>query len=489
MARPGFVPLCVAVLLALVALLIFGRGFGNALVSDDWTFLGAVDSASSIAELFHVVTQTWGWWYLRPVEWLVTFLLYQVAGTTPSWYHGASFLLHLANGVLVGLLAYRVAGVIRVAKRLQTWAGVSVAALFAFNWRHHESVFWYSSINELLAAFFRLSAVLLMLRWSRNPKRRWSYGVAVLCFALALGSKESAVVSIVEVVAFPAFFTWVRGERQDWKTLLFSWLPFLALTVAWAIYYRATRPHLLSGVGQGFLSLPFWHWALRFVQHLNANLTAAAIVNHTLPFLFVEIVVLLACVVFSVLRRRRLWLFALCWTLLSVSPYVGLVPEVRFDVASRFLYFSTIPASLWAFCSAMWFVDGVKGILGARWARAAGVCVGLLCALYIGRGMLKLVVLESEWEVAGDLSMAIVQSIVTRYPDPEAGQVWCFESVPDNYRGKYVFRNGIEDALYLAYGRADFRIERLDQSRAPPRAACACVFVTNGYEIDSQCRD
>jgi hypothetical protein len=163
------------------------------------------------------------------------------------------------------------------------------------------------------------------------------------------------------------------------------------------------------------------------------------------------------------------------------------VPEIRYDVASRFLYFSSVTSSIWVIYSAIWLTDEVRALLGARWARAVATVFVLLCVLYTGRNVSKLVFFESEWQIAGDISAGIIRDITEAHPDPRPGEVWCFESVPDNYHDKYVFRNGIEAALYLAYGRRDFEVKRLDLDASPPRSDCDCVFSSQELEVSSKC--
>ena len=111
----------------------------------------------------------------------------------------------------------------------------------------------------------------------------------------------------------------------------------------------------------------------------------------------------------------------------------------------------------------------------------------LTLALVLGWNTAKLVAFETDWQRAGEICAAIVADIVAQRPDPGPGETWCFEGVPDSYRDRYVFRNGLGSALTLAYGRRDFVIERRDQGGTPSRAGCDCVFAFQGCEVRARC--
>ncbi len=461
---------------------IFGLGLDTPLLSDDWTFLGTVDRAQNIFQLFDLLAKEWGWWYLRPVEWVLTYGLYKLFGIQPWGYHLTSILLHLTNVLLVGLLAHKIIRSIDDFRLLSVYASMAVAALFAFSWRHDEAVFWYSSINELLAAFFRLSATILLLFWIDRQKVWWLYAGAFSCFVLGVLSKESAIVSLGEIILLSSFFVWVHGQRFSPKILL-AFVPFVGLAIIWIIYYGTTRLHL---VPTARLSIPVGDWMLRLVQHLNSNVTALRFVNHHIGFLWFEVLGLGTLTLIAAFRRQYLWIILLLWTFISAVPYAVLVPEIQYDVANRFLYFSSIPTSLLVVYSVMWMYRQLK-----QWNMRLGqtffIFVVLLGGLYVVRGAMKLVVFESQWQTAGQISAKIIQQITTEYPDPSPQEIWCFASVPDHYRGKYIFRNGIQDALYLAYGRRDFVIKRINENSSSEQNDCTCVFRALEYRFVSDC--
>lgn len=136
-----------------------------------------------------------------PVRDLSYAINYALDGLNPRGYHATNLLLHLFNSLLVMLLAARLTG-----RRL---VGGLAGLVFAVHPVHVEAVSWLSSRKDLLAAFFLLLATHLYLA-ARRPRTglmssesfvqrvrhntRLSYGLALLCYVLALLSKMPAVV-------------------------------------------------------------------------------------------------------------------------------------------------------------------------------------------------------------------------------------------------------------------------------------------------------
>lgn len=132
--------------------------------------------------------------YYRPVFTLTLLVLRRIAGLQPWAWHAAALLLHLGA----------VAALWHVLKRL---SGSAVAAtlgalLFAIHPAKAESVAWVSGLTDPTAALLGLSAVAC---WQRERR-----ALAASLFALALGSKETAIV-------FAAFPVALAAEQRRWR--------------------------------------------------------------------------------------------------------------------------------------------------------------------------------------------------------------------------------------------------------------------------------
>ena len=122
----------------------------------------------------------WAWFHAVVPLW----------GHAPFPYHAASLLLHVLNAILLYRLATRWG-----ASPLAAWLG---AGLFAASRLHFPALFAATSIGELLALAFTLTALLLA---GPGPRAWWALGA----FAVALSAKESVLlVPLASLLVAPA---------------------------------------------------------------------------------------------------------------------------------------------------------------------------------------------------------------------------------------------------------------------------------------------
>jgi hypothetical protein len=100
---------------AVASAIVFGPGLDNGFVSDDWVFLYSASRAVTLADALHFFTFNTTW-FVRPVQQLVTWILYQSFHQYPVPYHALSTSLHLINALLLGTLGYRLMGSMRKTK-------------------------------------------------------------------------------------------------------------------------------------------------------------------------------------------------------------------------------------------------------------------------------------------------------------------------------------------------------------------------------------
>jgi hypothetical protein len=128
---------------------------------------------------------------LRATSYWLMYLMWQTFHLTPVAYHFFSLLLHIANTLLVYRLSPgRLAGPL---------TPIAAAAFFAIHEGHQEAIMWFSAINELLMFFFGMAALAC---WKRSRV------LSVLLFALALLSKESAIIFL------PLFAVVIERRRE-----------------------------------------------------------------------------------------------------------------------------------------------------------------------------------------------------------------------------------------------------------------------------------
>lgn len=223
-------------------------------------------------------------------------------------YYAATIFLHVLNTwLLFAMGAWRALGY-----RVMALA----AGFFAVCEGHQEAVMWLSGSTETIQMLFGLIAFLCWLRILEG-RSVW-YIPAVASFAIALLSKESAVI-FVALFALPVVF-----DRALWRK---AWLliPFAALAAASVISIAETRIYSFRFRDGGFsFAAPYWIiWPLSFAR----------------LFWFWGALALIAILIWRPPQYRRILAIALAWAGLSLIPYSFLTYQNR--VPSRHTYLSS----------------------------------------------------------------------------------------------------------------------------------------------------
>ena len=229
--------------LALAALLAYAPSLDIPLIADDYPNLAQARSYGSPSGLPVLLRDAQ--FRLRSTSYWAMWILWQAGRVNPVVYHAASLLLHIANVWLLYLVA--------MAWPRMRAAAFWAALLFAVHEGHQEAVMWFSAINELLVFFFGMASLLCWLR-SGVGKGRWRLELAgTVLFALALLSKESAVVLL------PLFLLTAPGVATQRVTATWRLLPRVALVLLALGSIAVSRSNSFRFSDGSFsLHAPFW---------------------------------------------------------------------------------------------------------------------------------------------------------------------------------------------------------------------------------------
>ena len=245
----------------------------------------------------------------RPLGYLSYAISAQWAGSDPAIWHWIGFFLHIANAILLYLLA-AAAGY----SRLLAWLA---ASLFAVHGAHPEAAVWMAGRFDLLSAFFVLAGLFAFQRsLSPGTKRQMWLAAALAAMTAGLLSKESAY-SFVLVAAWLLACTGAWRSRRDWiSILLFGTVTALLFGYRW---------HLLEGIGgygpitliPSLKGLAFRMWGILFFP-----------VNWTLPpgvWLWALAIAYCTVLVRMFLARAELGriAFAIGFVILTAMPAVS----------------------------------------------------------------------------------------------------------------------------------------------------------------------
>ena len=302
-------------------------------------------------------------------------------GFNPAGYHWVNIFLHTANALLVWRLLYllRVPG---------AWLG---AAFFALHPVQVESVAWITELKNVMMGFFFLLALLAWIAFvaDRPSGKLKFYGLALVCYALALCSKTTACT----LPAALFLVLWLQQKPIGWRRIL-EITPFVALglgmglvTIWWERYHQGAQGAVFAiGLPERVLvaSRAIWFYLGKLIwpAHLSFSYPRWTVSSgNPLDYVWLLLTVAVAVAIYFVRRRiGRSVEVAAVFFVATLSPVLGFIMLYTFRfsfVADHYQYLASIgPLALAAAAIT------VASRNRERWQRQA-VCGGLLLPLGI----------------------------------------------------------------------------------------------------------
>ena len=283
--------------------------------------------------------------YYRPVFLAFSTLYYQMAGGQPFGWHLAAVVL----AGLIGELAFLLFRRLGVPPLLALLASL----VFSLHPAHVSSVAWVSGIQELLATFFVLIAVLALLRRPGAENDRRTIAVSTVAFVLALLSKEVAIglLPLAGLWAFARRGTDLDESRRFGKAA--------AVFAGVTVLYLAVRVAVLGGLANPWPNAPGFAASIpsvpvAFVAYLRL---LAAPVEFSIfrperpvwgPLDGPVLLALLAVIALGVLavfaiRKRRELLLPIAWLVVWLLPVLNLwALDPQWMVTDRYLFLPSL---------------------------------------------------------------------------------------------------------------------------------------------------
>jgi tetratricopeptide (TPR) repeat protein len=337
----------------------------------------------------------------HPLTWLSHALDYRIWGIDPTGHHLTSVLLHAMNTFLVVIL---VVILLESARRktkegaLLTGKGILIAGfttglLFGIHPLHVESVAWVSERKDVLCAFFYLLSLLLYAGYAEGAEEKpqparlllnRKYLLALIFFVLALLSKPMAV-TLPLVLLILDWFPYERiGDGKASLAVIVEKAPFFVLSIAFsavAVLAQASggalvglrsaplqerlavaASSLVSYLGQMVLPLnlsPFYPYPD------NVSLSSF---HYLLAFLSLALITT-ACLVAYRRYRRKLWLGAWTFYVITLLPVLGIVRVGEQSMADRYTYLPSLGAFLLAGLTAAWIYGKIFAAPRHNWRK------------------------------------------------------------------------------------------------------------------------
>lgn len=155
-----------------------------------------------------------------PVNTVFYLIIHSLFGFNATAFHAACLLIHIVNVLLVFWVTQVIIEKIKPLwndRRIMTYSGLA-SLLFAIHPLQVESVAWISASKVVLYALFCLIGSLFYLKYLKTTKISWYLSV-LLCYILAFGTKEQAIIFPLNLI----LFDWVLGR---YRAVLFNWQLF-----------------------------------------------------------------------------------------------------------------------------------------------------------------------------------------------------------------------------------------------------------------------
>lgn len=312
--------------------------------------------------------------YYRPLFLVWLRLCRSILGVNTTWWHLVTLLTYIASVAVVYWMARRL-----LKDRL---TAVIAAMIFGLCPLHIEAAAWPSGVNEPLLALLFIPSFMLYLK-SRDSETegdrnaRWKYlASSVLVYALALFSKETAVILPLMIAAYEL----ICGTKQKPEALpmrprlrlfiedsvraLARISPFLIATAVYLVIRSIvlgglvytpwkvpllTRLLTIPSLLLGYIRLLLWPVGLSEFYD-TPYVEQAGVRNLFLPLAAVS---LAACLLWwavsriSDFRDRRVMAFACAWLVIPIVPVLNIAAFREGDsLHDRYLFLPTVGLSL-----------------------------------------------------------------------------------------------------------------------------------------------
>ncbi|MBN1357111.1 hypothetical protein JXA40_12685 [bacterium] len=429
-------------------------------VSDDFV-LADMSRTVDISKLF---TANWlgehraGGFY-RPITALFWKADRMMHGDHPSGYHLTNCLLHLGVILLISRLIYRV--------QENGWIALSAGILFALHPVHSEAVAWISGRTSLVAAFFYLLSLNLVLPvFRRDRAGNWYAWGALAAGFLAMLSKEIACTLPFMVIAVDCLTRTRSGSTRPtgWMHISFFSVLTLCLFLRWSALgtvlggYGVDKHLRLDGMILSYLQhyfnwliVPFGIGVQRGSRAWDSLLTG---------FLILSILIL-----FSRRYRAAGW-----WFWISVLPVLNICRP-------QYLY---LPSAgyVWALTLLVW---GAEFKSKPALEKMARFLMFLILAVPMAFATVDA---NRQWQLTGWIGSGVRDILLKTHPEPGGSARFVFVNPPINTQIPIgLFQNGLTEALRLWYKEPGLRGIKVHRIEDVSRSKDDIVIFFDGGKI------
>jgi protein O-mannosyl-transferase len=393
-----------------------------------------------------------------PLMMLAAGILFKLFGLHPLMYHVFMLAIHILNAFLLALFIGRLLKYFGLFAGKTFYIASLCAILFAVNPYHTEAVTWIASIGYPLSLFICLCSMLVFLRWMEQQKT-WLLVASGLLFFIATLAKEVALtLPGILIPLMIAGYWWKKSELMPRKFFFRAagvTLFFFALIVIYFASRHYYIGHYIGHYGAGLhlsftvkkmLAAIISYLAKFFLSYRFLPDTLHAVLKFMLRHLYLAGgIVAVICLLIYYLRKRiypRLNVPALRLSLLFfVCFIISLIPVLNLELS----FLGEIQSDRYGYFSSLFFTATLTFLIFSisdRRMIAGGIAITALvlwfCVLTYGDNL--------KWKRSSAIVDTFFQSLKDKGVE---GKDIYLVNVPDNYKGAYTSRWGIEEGLKL----------------------------------------
>lgn len=319
-----------------------------------------------------------------PLNTFYYYLIYQINGYDPYWYHLFSYLIHLLNTILVFVVTRQVLRKFNISNpNTQAYIVTLVWAILPFN---VESVVWISASKVLLFTFWGLlSFIFFVEAYTRINK--WLYLFSILFFILSFLSKEQSVLFALMMALFILVYERQSSTNINWKGISLFVSPFFLLALVFgiitlyvAIYgggsHDFPRYPFYQRIILAFYCVCFYVFNLFVPVHLQYHYPFPMVHGSSLPYVYYIYPVLLLTIMrqaFVLIKERQnQWLYIFCFGVFIIHLILSIqvFPLARAAiVADRYMYVPSIGLLLLAAVCINEYVTKIVHYKAQAWSK------------------------------------------------------------------------------------------------------------------------
>lgn len=401
----------VFVIFSILSILTYFKCFSVGLLSDDYGYFAGVsnDGWSSIGKNFNDP-------FFLPLSHIIQLIIYQLFGVNTIVFHGLQLFFHILCGWQLFLLLKE----IESSKNL--FFAFCCGVFFLVSPYSTETVIWLASKGYVFSLFFGLLALRYYYKDNLIP--------CCLCIVASIFCKEMGYV-IPLVILTIDYSTHKISLFKKRFILLFS------IVIGCLLIRFLTLNTIVGGYGEGIhlradlLTVP---------KTLGAYLLKYCFFYRYTEHIFSSILILLFLLFISVpfIRKTISEKNYVPYVLISTLFIVTLLPVINLEITSLF----SIQSDRYGYFNVVVWAIAIAAIVCSWSGLKRYILFILLAALFVTTTYSD----SKKWEKASDICSNYLEELTNQVIE---NKNVLLINVPDNYKGVYVLRKGIDQYLSL----------------------------------------